>query len=107
MKLFISFVCDVCCSSAGGSVIGPDGGVVEAIPPQKLRVFVPSGSLTSPTMITCRLIAKERLKCPPQLRKGQALASRVVEVTPSALKFRRQAIYLYIINITQEARNQY
>jgi len=72
-------------------VIGRDGGVVQAPPPQKLRVIVPPGSLNSPTTITCRLIAKERLKRAPQVRQGQALASRIVEVTPSPLKFRRYA----------------
>jgi len=50
-------------------------------------------------MITCRLIAKERLRCPPELREGQALASRVVEVTPSALKFRKYAENLVYNNI--------
>jgi len=83
----------VCCArrSAGGGVIGRDGGVVRARPPDKLRVIVPPGSLDSPTMITCRLIAKELLKHPPQMRDGHALVSRIVEVTPSELKFHRYA----------------
>ena len=71
--------------------MGRDGGVIQAHPPQKLRVIVPPDSLDSPTMITCRLIAKERLKHPPQMREGQALASRIVEVSPAALKFHRYA----------------
>ena len=75
--------------SAGSGVVGPDGGVIQARPPQRVRVIVPPGSLKSPTMITCRLVAKERLKRPPQLREGQALVSRVVEVTPPALTFYR------------------
>ena len=81
---------------AGGRLVGPDGGIVHARPPQKLRVIVPPRSLTSPTMITCRLIAKERVRRPPQLREGQALVSRIVEVTPSALTFRR---YVYTCTI--------
>jgi len=74
---------------SGGGVIGRDGGIVQARPPEKLRVIVPPGSLDLPTLITCRLIAKERLKHPPQMRQGQALASRIVEVTPAGLKFYR------------------
>jgi len=77
------------CRSAGGRLVGPDGGIVQGRPPQKVRVIVPPGSLTSPTTITCRLIGKERVRRPPQLHEGQALVSRIVEVTPSALKFRR------------------
>jgi len=78
--------------SPGGRVVGRDGGVVRARPPEKLRVIVPPGSLDTPTKMTCRLIAKERLRRPPQLREGQALASRIVEVTPPALKFHRYAL---------------
>jgi len=70
-------------------VVGRDGGVVRARPPQNLRVIVPPGSLDAATRMSCRLIAKERLRRPPDLREGQALASRIVEVTPPTLKFRR------------------
>jgi len=72
-------------------VVGRDGGVVRACPPQKLRVIVPPGSLDAAARMSCRLIAKERVRHPPQLREGQALASRLVEVTPPTLKFRRHA----------------
>jgi len=79
----------ICCRSPGGCVVGRDGGVVRARPPQNLRVIVPPGSLDAATRMSCRLIAKERLRRPPDLREGQALASRIVEVTPPTLKFRR------------------
>jgi len=66
--------------------------VIRACPPQKLRVIVPPGSLDTATRMTCRLIAEERLRRPPQLRQGQALVSRIVEVTPPGLKFPRYTL---------------
>jgi len=80
------------CRSPEGGVVGRDGGIIRAPPPQKLRVIVPPGSVDMPTRMTCRLIGKERLRHPPQLRVGQALASRIVEVTPPALKFHRYVL---------------
>jgi len=52
-----------------------------------VRIIVPPGKACMPTRVTCKLVRKEKLTCPPPLMENEGLASRILEMGPVAAKF--------------------
>ncbi|KAG7462920.1 hypothetical protein MATL_G00189840 [Megalops atlanticus] len=52
-----------------------------------MRIIIPPRKCTAPTRITCRLVRRHKLACPPPMVEGEGLASRLVEVGPAGAQF--------------------
>lgn len=52
-----------------------------------VRVIVPPKAAPQPTRITCRYVKAQRIPNPPPLMEGEALVSRVLELSPVEAKF--------------------
>lgn len=52
-----------------------------------VRVIVPPKSAQQPTRITCRYVKPQRITNPPPLMEGEALVSRILQLSPAAAKF--------------------
>lgn len=63
------------------------GGAMRGCRHSGVRVIVPPRSASQPTRITCRYVKAQRIPNPPPLMEGEALVSRILELTPVAAKF--------------------
>ncbi|XP_037949421.1 ankyrin-3 [Teleopsis dalmanni] len=52
-----------------------------------VRIIVPPKSCAQPTRITCRYVKPLRVHNPPPLMEGEALVSRIIELSPVEAKF--------------------
>ena len=53
-----------------------------------IRVVIPPGAVNQPTRINCRYQPLNSLKFPPPFMEREALASRVIEISPALQTFR-------------------
>ncbi|XP_045031248.1 ankyrin-2 isoform X6 [Daphnia magna] len=63
------------------------GGAMRGCRHSGVRVIIPPRKAACPMRITCRYLKKDKLVHPPPLMEGEALASRILELGPSAAKF--------------------
>lgn len=63
------------------------GGAMRGCRHSGVRVVVPPKSCAQPTRITCRYVKPPRISNPPPLMEGEALVSRVLELSPVEAKF--------------------
>ncbi|XP_055858103.1 ankyrin-2 isoform X2 [Episyrphus balteatus] len=63
------------------------GGSMRGCRHSGVRVIVPPKSCAQPTRITCRYVKPQRVANPPPLMEGEALVSRVMELSPVEAKF--------------------
>ena len=53
-----------------------------------MRVVIPPGAVEQPTRVNCRYQALTKMAFPPPFMEREALASRVVEISPAGERFR-------------------
>uniref|UniRef100_A0A5K3F636 ANK_REP_REGION domain-containing protein n=1 Tax=Mesocestoides corti TaxID=53468 RepID=A0A5K3F636_MESCO len=63
------------------------GGLVEAQRRPDLRFLIPPHAISSPTRIICRLLRPDRVSRLPHLNDGDAFACRIIEMSPSNVRF--------------------
>ncbi|VUZ45124.1 unnamed protein product, partial [Hymenolepis diminuta] len=63
------------------------GGFVEAQRRPELRFLIPPNAISSPTRIICRLLRPDRVSRLPHLNDGDAFACRIIEMSPSNMRF--------------------
>ncbi|XP_036407667.1 ankyrin-3 isoform X2 [Megalops cyprinoides] len=63
------------------------GGSMRGSRHNGMRIIIPPRKCTAPTRITCRLVKRHKLACPPPMVEGEGLASRLVEVGPAGAQF--------------------
>ncbi|XP_053968012.1 ankyrin-3 isoform X3 [Anastrepha ludens] len=63
------------------------GGSMRGCRHSGVRVIVPPKACTQPTRITCRYVKPQRVHNPPPLMEGEALVSRIMELSPVEAKF--------------------
>ncbi|XP_055383981.1 ankyrin-3 isoform X2 [Condylostylus longicornis] len=63
------------------------GGAMRGCRHSGVRVIVPTKSCAQPTRITCRYVKPPRISNPPPLMEGEALVSRILELSPVEAKF--------------------
>uniref|UniRef100_A0A336MKS6 CSON002080 protein n=1 Tax=Culicoides sonorensis TaxID=179676 RepID=A0A336MKS6_CULSO len=63
------------------------GGAMRGCRHSGVRVIVPPKSAAQPTRITCRYVKPQRISNPPPLMEGEALVSRILQLSPAAAKF--------------------
>ncbi|KAM3174258.1 hypothetical protein ACTXT7_010901 [Hymenolepis weldensis] len=63
------------------------GGFVEAQRRPELRFMIPPNAISSPTRIICRLLRPDRVSRLPHLNDGDAFACRIIEMSPSNMRF--------------------
>ncbi|XP_064176179.1 ankyrin-3 isoform X19 [Anguilla rostrata] len=63
------------------------GGSMRGSRHNGMRIIIPPRKCTAPTRITCRLVKRHKLACPPPMVEGEGLASRLVEVGPAGAHF--------------------
>lgn len=63
------------------------GGAMQGSRYPGLRVVIPPRAATMPTRVTCRLLRRERLTHLPALNAAEGLATRIIELGPTNLKF--------------------
>lgn len=63
------------------------GGSMRGCRHSGVRVIVPPKACTQPTRITCRYVKPQRVHNPPTLMEGEALVSRIMELSPIEGKF--------------------
>ncbi|XP_065370711.1 ankyrin-3 [Calliphora vicina] len=63
------------------------GGSMRGCRHSGVRIIVPPKSCAQPTRITCRYVKPNRVHYPPPLMEGEALISRILELSPVEAKF--------------------
>ncbi|XP_068152331.1 ankyrin-3 [Drosophila tropicalis] len=63
------------------------GGSMRGCRHSGVRINVPPKACTEPTRITCRYVKPQRIVNPPPLMEGEALVSRILEMSPVEGKF--------------------
>ena len=63
------------------------GGAMRGCRHSGIRIVIPPLRLCQPTRITCKLVRLSKLPQAPPLMEGEALASRVLVMGPSGVKF--------------------
>ncbi|XP_036335304.1 ankyrin-3 isoform X2 [Rhagoletis pomonella] len=63
------------------------GGSMRGCRHSGVRVIVPPKACSQPTRITCRYVKPQRVHNPPPLMEGEALVSRIMELSPVEAKF--------------------
>ncbi|XP_020810007.1 ankyrin-3 [Drosophila serrata] len=63
------------------------GGSMRGYRHSGVRIIVPPKACSEPTRITCRYVKPQRIANPPPLMEGEALVSRILEMTPVEGKF--------------------
>uniref|UniRef100_A0A1A9WQD0 Death domain-containing protein n=1 Tax=Glossina brevipalpis TaxID=37001 RepID=A0A1A9WQD0_9MUSC len=63
------------------------GGSMRGCRHSGVRIVVPPQSCAQPTRITCRYVKPQRVHVPPPLMEGEALISRILELSPVEAKF--------------------
>ena len=53
-----------------------------------MRVVIPPGAVQQPTRVNCRYQPLTKMAFPPPFMEREALASRVVEISPAGERFR-------------------
>ena len=68
-------------------LIDARGGTVYGSRHSGVQVIIPPGKVCMPTRITCKLVRGDKLASPPQLKEGEAIVSRGLELGPVAFQF--------------------
>ncbi|XP_018802934.1 PREDICTED: ankyrin-3 isoform X1 [Bactrocera latifrons] len=68
------------------------GGSMRGCRHSGVRVIVPPKACTQPTRITCRYVKPQRVHNSPPLMEGEALVSRIMELSPVEGKFLRPVV---------------
>ncbi|XP_030379870.1 ankyrin-3 [Scaptodrosophila lebanonensis] len=63
------------------------GGSMRGCRHSGVRIIVPPKACSEPTRITCRYVKPQRVTNPPPLMEGEALVSRILEMSPVEGKF--------------------
>ncbi|EDV90942.1 GH23945 [Drosophila grimshawi] len=63
------------------------GGSMRGCRHSGVRIIVPPKACAEPTRITCRYVKPQRVANPPPLMEGEALVSRILEMSPVEGKF--------------------
>uniref|UniRef100_A0A0N5ATI0 Ankyrin-2 n=1 Tax=Syphacia muris TaxID=451379 RepID=A0A0N5ATI0_9BILA len=63
------------------------GGAMRGCRHSGVRIIIPPRKTAQPTRITCRYLRKDKLAHPPPLSEGEALASRILEMSPHGVQF--------------------
>ncbi|XP_037898281.1 ankyrin-3 isoform X2 [Glossina fuscipes] len=63
------------------------GGSMRGCRHSGVRIVVPPQSCAQPTRITCRYVKHQRVHIPPPLMEGEALISRILELSPVEATF--------------------
>ncbi|XP_023167866.2 ankyrin-3 isoform X2 [Drosophila hydei] len=63
------------------------GGSMRGCRHSGVRIIVPPKACSEPTRITCRYVKPQRVVNPPPLMEGEALVSRILEMSPVEGKF--------------------
>uniref|UniRef100_A0A1A9UPQ5 Death domain-containing protein n=1 Tax=Glossina austeni TaxID=7395 RepID=A0A1A9UPQ5_GLOAU len=63
------------------------GGSMRGCRHSGVRIVVPPQTCAQPTRITCRYVKHQRVHIPPPLMEGEALISRILELSPVAATF--------------------
>ncbi|XP_017853571.1 ankyrin-3 isoform X2 [Drosophila busckii] len=63
------------------------GGSMRGCRHSGVRIIVPPKACAEPTRITCRYVKPQRVANPPPLMEGEALVSRILEMTPVESRF--------------------
>ncbi|KAL7728834.1 hypothetical protein ACLKA6_004183 [Drosophila palustris] len=63
------------------------GGSMRGCRHSGVRIIVPPKACSEPTRITCRYVKPQRVANPPPLMEGEALVSRILEMSPVDSKF--------------------
>ncbi|TDG38948.1 hypothetical protein AWZ03_014630 [Drosophila navojoa] len=63
------------------------GGSMRGCRHSGVRIIVPPKACSEPTRITCRYVKPQRVANPPPLMEGEALVSRILEMSPVEGKF--------------------
>ncbi|XP_017869043.1 PREDICTED: ankyrin-3 isoform X1 [Drosophila arizonae] len=63
------------------------GGSMRGCRHSGVRIIVPPKACSEPTRITCRYVKPQRVANPPPLMEGEALVSRILEMSPVTGKF--------------------
>ncbi|XP_022217447.2 ankyrin-3 isoform X3 [Drosophila obscura] len=63
------------------------GGSMRGYRHSGVRIIVPPKACSEPTRITCRYVKPQRVANPPPLMEGEALVSRILEMSPVEGKF--------------------
>lgn len=63
------------------------GGSMRGCRHSGVRIIVPPRACAQPTRITCRYVKPQRVHYPPPLMEGEALISRILELSPVETKF--------------------
>ncbi|XP_034471914.1 ankyrin-3 [Drosophila innubila] len=63
------------------------GGSMRGCRHSGVRIIVPPKACAEPTRITCRYVKPQRVANPPPLMEGEALVSRILEMSPVDSKF--------------------
>lgn len=58
------------------------GGSMRGYRHNGVRIIVPPKACAEPTRITCRYVKPQRVVNPPPLMEGEALVSRILEMSP-------------------------
>lgn len=78
-----------CCAARflSSFLIDARGGTVQGCRHSGVRVVIPPGKVCMPLRITCKLVRGDKLPSPPQLKEGEAIVSRGLELGPVAIQF--------------------
>jgi len=68
-------------------LIDARGGTVHGSRHAGVRIIIPPGKVCMPTRITCKLVRGDKLASPPQLKEGEAIVSRGLELGPVGFQF--------------------
>ena len=63
------------------------GGTLQGSRHAGVRIIIPPGKVCMPTRITCKLVRGDKLASPPQLKEGEAIVSRGLELGPVGFQF--------------------
>ncbi|KAK4336656.1 hypothetical protein RND71_044217 [Anisodus tanguticus] len=63
------------------------GGAMRGCRHSGIRILIPPRKASQPMRITCKYVRKEKLLKPPPLMENEECASRILELSPSGVKF--------------------
>ena len=82
-----SFFLIIFCRFLVSFMVDARGGAMRGCRHSGVRVIIPPRKAPCPMRITCRYLKRDKLVHPPPLMEGEALASRILELGPSAARF--------------------
>lgn len=70
-------------------IVDARGGAMKGCRHSGVHVIVPPRSCNQPTRVTCRYVKPQKIQNFPPLMEGEALVSRILELSPVNIKFSR------------------